>query len=169
MLSARLAPSATLTFSSIALEMDGLPPRPIIWVKDGLVPEGEIEDMKADFQKFMNDEFEAGKDYRPNKADWLDGKWSHLDKRGEKYQRGKTAIAKATFDEVGRALVKAPDDFPLHKTVARLLEPKAKMFETGEGFDWATAATGCASPPACPRHAPPPLLAQRLFIMCTQS
>ena len=108
-------------------------------VKDGLVPEGEIEDMKADFQKYMNDEFEAGKDYRPNKADWLDGKWSHLDKRGEKYQRGKTAIAKKTFDEVGRAFVKAPDGFPLHKTVGRLLEAKAKMFETGEGFDWATA------------------------------
>jgi len=27
---------------------------------------------------------------------------------------------------------------PLHKTVGRLLESKAQMFETGEGFDWAT-------------------------------
>ncbi len=108
-------------------------------VKDGLVPEGEIEDMKADFQKRMNDEFEAGKDYRPNKADWLDGKWSHLDKRGEKYQRGKTAIKKQTMEEVGAALVKTPDGFPMHKTVGRLLEAKAKMFAEGKGFDWATA------------------------------
>ncbi|MBD3664018.1 2-oxoglutarate dehydrogenase E1 component [Sulfitobacter aestuariivivens] len=108
-------------------------------VKDGLVPEGEIEDMKADFQKRMNDEFEAGKDYRPNKADWLDGKWSHLDKQKEKYQRGKTAIKKETFNDVGKALTTAPDDFPLHKTVGRLLETKAKMFDSGESFDWATA------------------------------
>ena len=43
-------------------------------VKDGLIPEGEIEDMKAAFQEKMNTEFEAGKEYRPNKADWLDGK-----------------------------------------------------------------------------------------------
>ena len=28
--------------------------------------------------------------------------------------------------------------FNLHKTIARQLEAKAKMFETGEGFDWAT-------------------------------
>jgi 2-oxoglutarate dehydrogenase E1 component len=108
-------------------------------VKDGLVPEGEIEDMKADFQKRMNDEFETGKEYRPNKADWLDGKWSHLDKRGEKYQRGKTAIKPETLKEIGQSLTKAPDNFPLHKTVGRLLDAKAEMFKSGAGFDWATA------------------------------
>ncbi|MEM9967582.1 MAG: 2-oxoglutarate dehydrogenase E1 component [Pseudomonadota bacterium] len=108
-------------------------------VKDGLVPEGEIEDMKADFQKLMNDEFEAGKEYRPNKADWLDGKWSGLDRQKESYQRGKTEIKPETLEEVGKALTTPPEGFPLHKTVGRLLEAKSKMFETGAGFDWATA------------------------------
>ncbi len=108
-------------------------------VKDGLIPEGEIEDMKAAFQAYLNEEFEAGKDYKPNKADWLDGKWSHLDRKDEEdYQRGQTAIPKETFDAVGKALSTAPKDFPLHKTVGRLLETKAKMFDSGEGFDWAT-------------------------------
>ncbi|MEP5728443.1 MAG: 2-oxoglutarate dehydrogenase E1 component [Sulfitobacter sp.] len=108
-------------------------------VRDGLVPEGEIEDMKADFQKRMNDEFEAGKEFRPNKADWLDGKWSGIDKRGEKYQRGKTAIAPETMAEVGKSLTTAPENFPMHKTVGRLLDAKAEMFKSGKGFDWATA------------------------------
>ena len=62
-------------------------------VADGLIPEGEIEDMKAAFQAQLNDEFEAGKDYRPNKADWLDGRWSEpRHARSWNYQRGKTAI-----------------------------------------------------------------------------
>ncbi len=109
-------------------------------VRDGLIPEGEIEDMKAAFQAHLSEEFEAGKEYRPNKADWLDGKWSHIDKMKEKrYQRGKTAIAKGTMAEVGKALSTAPDGFPVHKTVGRLLEAKEQMFESGEGFDWATA------------------------------
>ena len=107
-------------------------------VKDGLIPEGEIEDMKTAFQAHLNDEFEAGKDYKPNKADWLDGKWSHLDRRKDEYQRGKTAIAPETLAEVGTALTRTPDNFPLHKTVGRLLDAKKKMFESGEGFDWAT-------------------------------
>ncbi|MCL4109754.1 UNVERIFIED_CONTAM: hypothetical protein GTU68_018481 [Idotea baltica] len=107
-------------------------------VKDGLIPEGEIEDMKASFQSYLNDEFEAGKDYRPNKADWLDGKWSHLDRNKEDYQRGQTAIKPETLAEVGASLSRAPEGFPLHKTVNRLLETKKQMFESGEGFDWAT-------------------------------
>ncbi|MEH6829765.1 2-oxoglutarate dehydrogenase E1 component [Sulfitobacter sp.] len=109
-------------------------------VKDGLIPEGEIEDLKAQFQAKMNEEFEAGKEYRPNKADWLDGKWSNLSRPTEKkYQRGKTAIAPETLAEVGTAISTAPEGYPLHKTVARLLEAKAAMLDNGEGFDWATA------------------------------
>jgi 2-oxoglutarate dehydrogenase E1 component len=108
-------------------------------VKDGLIPEGEIEDMKAAFQSMLNEEFEAGKEYRPNKADWLDGRWSHLDREGEKYQRGKTAISPETMQEVGRALTTVPDDYPLHRTVSRLLEAKQEMFSSGKAFDWATA------------------------------
>ena len=107
-------------------------------VKDGLIPEGEIEDMKAAFQAHLNEEFEAGKVFKPNKADWLDGRWSHLDREGDKYQRGKTAIKKKTFEEIGEVLTTAPKDFPMHKTVGRLLDAKRQMFDTGKGFDWAT-------------------------------
>ncbi len=107
-------------------------------VKDGLIPEGEIEDMKAAFQAHLNNEFDAGKDYKPNKADWLDGRWSHLDKNKEEYVRGDTAIKPETLAEVGNALTHAPDDIAVHKTVARLLDHKKKMFDSGEGFDWAT-------------------------------
>ncbi|WP_300009427.1 2-oxoglutarate dehydrogenase E1 component [uncultured Roseobacter sp.] len=108
-------------------------------VKDGLIPEGEIEDMKAAFQAYLSEEFEAGKEYRPNKADWLDGKWSHLDKQKTQYQRGHTAISKAALMEVGKALTTVPDGFPIHKTVGRLLDSKKQMFDSGEGIDWATA------------------------------
>ena len=44
------------------------------------MPEGEIEDLKISFQKFLSKEFEVSKSYKPNKADWLDGKWSGLGK-----------------------------------------------------------------------------------------
>ena len=107
-------------------------------VKDGLIPEGEIEDMKAGFQAFLNEEFEAGRSYKPNKADWLDGRWSHLHRNMDEYQRGETAIQPETLAEIGNALTRVPDGYPLHKTVGRLLETKKKMFDTGKGFDWAT-------------------------------
>ncbi len=107
-------------------------------IRDGLIPEGEIEDMKAAFQAHLNEEFEAGRNYKPNKADWLDGRWSHMNRKKEEYARGDTAIKPETFTEVGAALSQVPDGFPMHRTVGRLLEAKHKMFEDGAGFDWAT-------------------------------
>jgi len=108
-------------------------------VRDGLIPEGEIEDMKAAFQAHLNDEFEAGKDYKPNKADWLDGRWSHIDRKLAEYQRGETAIPAETLREVGAAITTVPAGFALHKTLGRILDAKKAMFDSGTGFDWATA------------------------------
>ncbi|MDP1667448.1 2-oxoglutarate dehydrogenase E1 component [Phaeovulum sp.] len=107
-------------------------------VADGLIPEGEIEDMKAAFQAKLNEEFEAGKNFRPNKADWLDGRWKHLDRERSEYDAGSTTISPDLMAEVGRGLTRTPQSFDLHKTVARQLEAKAEMFRSGKGFDWAT-------------------------------
>ncbi|AUH63153.1 2-oxoglutarate dehydrogenase E1 component [Paracoccus zhejiangensis] len=107
-------------------------------VKDGLIPEGEIEDMKAAFQSHLNEEFDIGKNYKPNKADWLDGKWSGFEREGAEYSSGETGISPQVMTEVGHALTTAPEGFDLHKTVARQIEAKKQMFETGTGFDWAT-------------------------------
>ena len=107
-------------------------------IKDGLIPESEIELSKANFQNILNKEFEAGENYKPNKADWLDGRWSHLDQNKENYQRGSTSISTKAFEKIAVALTKTPKSFKLHKTVERLLIAKADMLEKGEGLDWAT-------------------------------
>lgn len=106
---------------------------------DGLVPLGEIEDMKAAFQAHLADEFEAGKNFRPNKADWLDGRWSGLKTKDlENYERGTTAITEDRFASIGKALTTVPAEHKIHRTVSRILDAKREMFETGRGFDWAT-------------------------------
>ena len=114
--------------------------------KEGLVPEGEIEDLKISFQKFLSKEFEVSKNYKPNKADWLDGKWSGLGKytkesviKDGQYQRGKTSISIEKFKEVGQALTKIPSHINAHKTVKRMLDNKQKQLSLGKNIDWATA------------------------------
>ncbi|WP_428539795.1 2-oxoglutarate dehydrogenase E1 component [Profundibacter sp.] len=107
-------------------------------IRDGLIPEGEIEEMKTAFQAHLNEEFEAGKDYKPNKADWLDGRWKHLSKHDDDYQRGQTAIPEETYAQVGASLTHIPDGYPVHKTVARMLGAKKAMIDEDKGIDWAT-------------------------------
>ncbi len=47
-------------------------------VGEGVVTEGEVEKMQADWRARLEAEFEAGQGYKPNKADWLDGRWAGL-------------------------------------------------------------------------------------------
>jgi 2-oxoglutarate dehydrogenase E1 component len=95
--------------------------------------------MQAAFQARLNDEFEAGREYRPNKADWLDGRWSHLETAEGDYQPGETAVPLDTLKTVGTAISHLPDTVKAHKTIERLMQTKREMVDTGEGVDWATA------------------------------
>ena len=83
---------------------------------------------------------EAAQGYRVNKADWLEGKW-----RGLKTDEAQDETEQATAAEadslraVGLAMATVPDSFDLNPKIARQLEAKRQMIETGEGVDWSTA------------------------------
>ena len=108
-------------------------------VGEGTLTQEEADAMLAAFNQKLDDELTASKSHLPNRADWLDGRWAGFEaapKKGDR--RGDTGVDIEILRKVGKALVTAPEGFHLHKTIARQLEAKAKMFETGEGFDWAT-------------------------------
>ncbi|MBT2133356.1 2-oxoglutarate dehydrogenase E1 component [Croceibacterium sp. LX-88] len=114
---------------------------------DRLIAEGVIDGqtaphMRYEFEGLLNGEFDAGKSYKPNEADWFGGRWSGLHKPAdpETARRNvETAIDRKLFDSLGRTLTTVPDDLQIHKTLGRVIEAKRLMFETGEGFDWSTA------------------------------
>ncbi|MEM9148267.1 MAG: 2-oxoglutarate dehydrogenase E1 component [Pseudomonadota bacterium] len=108
-------------------------------IEDGLVSSSEVEEAKATFQNFLNEEFETGKNYKPNKADWLDGRWSGMETSEGEYQRGQTAVSRDLLTEVGVALTRLPENFNAHRTILRQLDAKREAIESGKGIDWATA------------------------------
>ena len=108
-------------------------------VSEGTLTEDDIREMIGAFNKRLDEEFDASKAHLPNRADWLDGRWAGFETAKAGDRRGETSVSLDNLKLVGKALTTAPDGFHLHKTIARQLEAKAKMFETGEGFDWATA------------------------------
>jgi 2-oxoglutarate dehydrogenase E1 component len=108
---------------------------------EGVITEGEVEKLKADWRARLDAEFEAGTGYKPNKADWLDGKWAGLKlaDQDEEPRRGVTGLDVATLKEIGRSITRVPDGFRVHRTVQRFLENRAKAIESGASLDWATA------------------------------
>ena len=74
-------------------------------VDEGVVTDGEIEKMKADWRARLDAEYEAGQAFRPNKADWLDGRWAGIRaaKEAEDPRCGDTGVKVETLKEVGHA------------------------------------------------------------------
>ena len=108
-------------------------------VEEGLLTREEIDRMQADFRNFLEEEFSAGEAYRPNRADWLDGKWSGIGHAEEGARRGVTGVDRDLLKEVGRKLTSIPKSFTPHKTIARIMAARRKMIDEGQGIDWATA------------------------------
>src|SRR3978361_486914 len=106
----------------------------------GVMSEGEVEKAKADWRARLDAELEAGAGYKPNKADWLDGKWAgmKLADQEEDPRRGVTGIDVSVLKDIGRKITKVPDGFRLHRTVQRFLENRAKAIDNGVGIGWAT-------------------------------
>lgn len=109
-------------------------------ISEGVMTQGEVDKAKADWRARLDAEFEAGTSYKPNKADWLDGKWAgfKIADQEEDARRGVTGVDVAALKEIGRKITKVPDGFRVHRTIQRFLENRAKAIDTGAGIDWAT-------------------------------
>ena len=109
-------------------------------IADGVMTEGEVEKAKADWRARLDAELEAGSGYKPNKADWLDGKWAGFKSadQEEDARRGVTGVDVSILKDIGRKITKVPDGFRVHRTIQRFLENRLKAIDNGVGIDWAT-------------------------------
>ena len=108
-------------------------------VDEGLLQKGEVDEMRAQIMKHLDEEFELGNNFRPNKADWLDGRWSGLERPEEGPRKGQTAVNTDTLKKVGEKITKLPEHFNAHRTITRLFDRRAKMIKEGKDIDWAMA------------------------------
>jgi len=110
--------------------------------QEGVVDPDWTRRQIEEFTALLEGEFEAAKSYLPNKADWFEGRWSGLNKPStpetERRNVG-TSVDQAMVRDIGRILTTVPDDVSVHKTLLRIIDARRQMFDSGEGFDWATA------------------------------
>ena len=109
-------------------------------IAEGVVTQGEVDKLRADWRSRLDAEYEAGQVYKPNKADWLDGRWAGMrpaTELGDDPRRGQTGVDLDKLKEMGLKISSVPEGFNVHRTIQRFLDGRRKMIETGEGVDWA--------------------------------
>ncbi|CAN7168496.1 2-oxoglutarate dehydrogenase E1 component [Phenylobacterium sp. LjRoot164] len=107
-------------------------------VAEGVATQDEVAGWVTEFEDFLDKEFEAGKTYKANKADWLDGKWAGLALPEGDDRRGDTSVPMQKLVDLGQKITAIPERLDVHKTVRRAIENRRAAIEAGEGLDWAT-------------------------------
>ena len=111
-------------------------------IDEGVVDANWVEQHTKAYVDHLEEEFQAAVSYLPNKADWFEGRWTGLKLPGEPVLGRRniaTAVPEDELRKVGEVLTTVPEGVNAHKTLQRVIDAKKAMFETGEGFDWATA------------------------------
>jgi 2-oxoglutarate dehydrogenase E1 component len=108
-------------------------------VEEGVISQDDVDGWIREADDFLDKEFEAGKVYKADKADWLDGKWSKMALADGEERRGDTAVPALRLREIGLTITTPPSRLDVHKTVKRVIENRREAIQAGEGIDWATA------------------------------
>ena len=110
--------------------------------QEGVIPADWVEQQTSRYIGMLEEEFEAAKGFRVNKADWFEGDWTGLAAPREavtERRAAATGVSQAQVDQLAKVLTTPPDSLTIHKTLARILDAKKQMLSSGEGIDWATA------------------------------
>jgi 2-oxoglutarate dehydrogenase E1 component len=108
-------------------------------IAEGVVTEEQVAEIQAKVRAQLDADFEASTSYKPNKADWLEGKWQgKTTAPSAEERRGKTDVSMDLLKEVGNAISTVPEDFNLNSKLKRFFGNRKKAIESGEGIDWAT-------------------------------
>ncbi|HET7708821.1 MAG TPA: 2-oxoglutarate dehydrogenase E1 component [Sphingomicrobium sp.] len=111
-------------------------------IEEGVVDQAWVDQHTKSYLDHLESEFAAATSYLPNKADWFEGRWTGLGKPDEPVlgrRNTATAIDEELVGKIGEVLTTAAPNFHIHKTLQRILDAKKAMFDSGQGFDWATA------------------------------
>ena len=107
-------------------------------VSENAMSQADTDKINTDFVTKLEQDFQAASNYKPNKADWLEGRWQGLEVASGDDRSGNTGVALDKLRTIGAALARIPEGFNVNPKIAKQLEAKAQMMSTGEGIDWAT-------------------------------
>ena len=108
-------------------------------VAEDVLNQVESDEMLQNFNSRMEQSFEAASGFKQNKADWLEGTWSGMERAKGEARRGDTNVKLEVLHDIGKRITTVPEGLNVHRTVRRQLEQKQRAIEAGENIDWATA------------------------------
>jgi 2-oxoglutarate dehydrogenase E1 component len=106
-------------------------------IAEKVITEQEYQNLVIEFEKNLSNEFDLAKTYKPNKADWLEGKWQHIKHDCTKLPQ--TAVSTNKLQELITKITSFPVNFNINAKIAKQLEARLQMVKQGSEIDWGTS------------------------------
>eukprot|EP00879_Flechtneria_rotunda_P007432 GHRR01007796.1.p1 GENE.GHRR01007796.1~~GHRR01007796.1.p1 ORF type:complete len:742 (+),score=239.80 GHRR01007796.1:134-2359(+) len=106
---------------------------------EGSLDKAQVRTIHDRIQELLNQEYEAGRDYRPSAKDWLASHWQGFMSPAQLSRIRNTGVKADVLKSVGHAITALPDGFTAHRQIKKVYEQRRAMIESGEEVDWATS------------------------------
>ncbi|MBB4631208.1 2-oxoglutarate dehydrogenase E1 component [Sphingosinicella soli] len=111
-------------------------------VAEGVIDQAWVDDAMKTYVDRLESDFEAAPGYKPNKADWFEGRWEGLGRPADPEtarRSADTGVPSDRIEEIAKVLTTVPPGFSIHPTLKRVIAARGETIGKGEGIDWATA------------------------------
>lgn len=109
-------------------------------LEEGVITQEELDTLHKEFNAHFEEAFNSGKNYIPNKANWLEGKWSGMRRPEDGIKpEVETGVAQDKLRELGKAITTIPEDFSANRKITRIYKNRQEAIEKGEALDWGAA------------------------------
>ncbi|KAH7106211.1 2-oxoglutarate dehydrogenase complex E1 component mitochondrial precursor [Auriculariales sp. MPI-PUGE-AT-0066] len=109
----------------------------------GTFTEQDIEEHKKWVWGMLEKAASGAADYVPSSKEWLAASWQGFPSPKELAEnplpQRNTGAEEETLRRIGTAISTYPQNFNVHRNLARILTTRGKTIEDGENIDWATA------------------------------
>lgn len=79
----------------------------------------------------LNTAFDAAKDYKPQKKDWLASHWHGFMSPAQLSRIRNTGVPGELLRTTGHAITALPEDFTPHRQIKKVYEQRRAMIESG--------------------------------------
>lgn len=108
-------------------------------IEEGTLSREEVDEIKQFTLDSYEMDFEASKTYEKKEDDWLSSKWSGFHGPKQMSRVRPTGVERDMLQKIGIQAGTVPQDFTLHRQMAKIFKGRRAMAEAGTGIDWGLA------------------------------
>mmetsp|Transcript_10658 Transcript_10658/g.16169 ORF Transcript_10658/g.16169 Transcript_10658/m.16169 type:complete len:1087 (+) Transcript_10658:165-3425(+) len=108
-------------------------------IEAGDATQEELDEIKKQTLDMYEGDLEKSQEYIPKESDWLSSKWEGYKSPKQLSRIRSTGVDIETLREIGITAGQVPENFKLHRQMAKIFKQRRAMAESGTGIDWGTA------------------------------